>query len=107
MTVTQTYEFSDNDVKLLQKILPDNPCNGCSDKHCCCGCPSQSKYIATITQYKDAGLYNIACDIKEYHRINLKIECYQKEISELKSKLNYLKSKTPLNELLKQGGLII
>lgn len=95
MKVTQVYEFSDADLKLLQETLPDNPCDDCPDRHYCCGCPKQSKYVEQIKPYKYAGVYDIACSIKEYRKINSRIKHYQREIINLKSKLTSIEDKTP------------
>lgn len=64
--------YTEEDKKLLKRILPDNPCNECHDSYACCGCSESRKYEEHVQKYKDNGIYNIALLLKERNdKINI------------------------------------
>ena len=65
MKINQTYQFSDEDIKMLKIPLPYNPCEYCGGKEYCCGCQKEREYVHKINKYKELGIYDIACNIQE------------------------------------------
>lgn len=54
-----TYEFTEEDKKLLAVSLPDNPCEDCVDYIGCCGCPKGRAYNEAVKPYREANIYDI------------------------------------------------
>lgn len=59
-----TYTFTFDDYKLLHSILPDDPCNGCSENNFCCGCPGGDIYSEKTRPYRDNDIYEFALELK-------------------------------------------
>ena len=95
MKINQTYQFSDEDIKMLKIPLPHNPCEYCSGKEYCCGCQKQSEYVHKITKYKELGIYDIACNIQEAHNIKASIRDFKNKISSLQTELEVVKGYIP------------
>lgn len=43
MKINQTYQFSDEEIKMLKNPLPYNPCEYCGGKEYCCGCQKRKR----------------------------------------------------------------
>lgn len=89
-----TYEFTEEDKKLLATPLPDHPCEGCIDSIGCCGCSKGRAYTEAIKPYKEAGIYDIAVKLKELETLQSKrkalqieIEKKEKEVAKIKEAL--------------------
>ena len=95
MKINQTYQFSDEDIKMLKIPLPYNPCEYCGGKEYCCGCQKQSEYVHKITKYKELGIYDIACNIQEAHNIQASIRDFKNKISSLQTELEVVKGYIP------------
>ena len=54
MKRTENILIEDSDYELLQKVLPDNPCDRCSLGMACCGCPEGRDYSEKVKPYKGA-----------------------------------------------------
>lgn len=67
-------------LKLLKKPLPENPCSTCNMGVACCGCPDGRMYREKAEPYKNLGVYDIACDLRD-------IAKRQKEIADIKARL--------------------
>lgn len=62
-----TRTFDKEDVELIKKYLPDNPCESCDASLGCCGCQAQRDYEATyVKPLKDAGIYEYAVHYSRY-----------------------------------------
>lgn len=75
-----TYKFTNKEIELLKKELPDNPCDKCTEKYSCCGCPKSKEYNIKISPYINNNIYEIALRIKKYKKIlekfyDIKEEC--------------------------------
>jgi hypothetical protein len=80
--------FTEEDIVLLHKRLPNSPCGKCSLKNGgCCGCEEGRIEQAQIKPYKDNGIYDIACDIARYKHLEDKIKECQDEMAKLKDKI--------------------
>ena len=95
MKINQTYQFSDEDIKMLKIPLPYNPCEYCGGKEYCCGCQKEREYIYKITKYKELGIYDIACNIQEVHHIQASIRDFENKIRSLQTELKVVKSCIP------------
>ena len=95
MKINQTYQFSDEDIKMLKIPLPYNPCEYCGDKEYCCGCQKEREYVHKINKYKELGIYDIACNIQEVHHIQASIRDFENKIRSLQTELKVVKSCIP------------
>lgn len=76
MKIEQNIIFTDDDFKLLSRVLPNNPCTKCDARirGYCCGCQQGADYDKIVKPYKDNNIYEIALSIKEYYDLNKSIE---------------------------------
>ena len=95
MKINQTYQFSDEEIKMLKNPLPYNPCEYCSGKEYCCGCQKEREYVHKITKYKELGIYDIARNSQEAHNIQARIRDFKNKISRLQTELEVVKSCIP------------
>lgn len=86
-TETVSYEFTEADLKLLKKPLPDAPCKKCKDTDSCCGCPEYESYKRMIQPYEDNGIFDFAFALREMaflkkqmKELQEKYEKYEKDI---------------------------
>ncbi len=101
MKINKTYQFSDEDIKMLKIPLPYDPCEYCGNSMMyCCGCQKQTEYVREIAKYKTLGIYDIACNIREVRHIQASIRDYQNKIINLQAELDDIKSCIP-QEVLK------
>ncbi|MFR6158320.1 MAG: hypothetical protein ACLUJV_02195 [Blautia producta] len=84
-TETVSYEFSETDLVLLKKPLPDAPCLKCKDTDSCCGCPEYNSYKKMIQPYEDNGIFDLAFALgtmisvkKKINELQEKYEAYEK-----------------------------
>ena len=92
MKINQTYQFSDEDIKMLKIPLPYNPCEYCGGKEYCCGCQKEREYVHKITKYKELGIYDIARNIQEVRHIQVSIRDLENKIRSLQTELEFVKS---------------
>lgn len=92
--------FDDEDIKLLNKTLPDSPCKNCSsDSYSCCGCSKQDEYHRIKKEYQNKQIYNIATLIQhlrkiqtEKHKLEIEYNLMYKNLKEIMGKdLNKIK----------------
>lgn len=83
MEIIKNYKLSENDIELLKNILPDNPCCDCYIGSACCGCPEGGKYERQVKPYKEAGIYEIALNIKKSRMIKRIIKAREEELEAL------------------------
>ena len=95
MKINQTYQFSDEDIKMLKIPLPYNPCEYCGGKEYCCGCQKETEYVHKITKYKELGIYDIARNIQEVRHIQVSIRDLENKIRSLQTELKVVKSCIP------------
>lgn len=95
MKINQTYQFSDEEIKMLNNPLPYNPCEYCGGKEYCCGCQKEREYFHKITKYKELGIYDIACNIQEARHIQASIRDFKNKISSLQTELEVVKGCIP------------
>ena len=95
MKINQTYQFSDEDIKMLKIPLPYNPCEYCGGKEYCCGCQKEREYVHKITKYKELGIYDIARNIQEVRHIQVSIRDFENKIRSLQTELEVVKSCIP------------
>lgn len=95
MKINQTYQFSDEDIKMLKIPLPYNPCEYCGGKEYCCGCQKEREYVHKITKYKELGIYDIARNIQEVRHIQVSIRDLENKIRSLQTELEVVKSCIP------------
>ena len=95
MKINQTYQFSDEDIKMLKIPLPYNPCEYCGGKEYCCGCQKEREYVHKINKYKELGIYDIACNIQEVYHIQASIRDFENKIRSLQTELEVVKSCIP------------
>ena len=95
MKINQTYQFSDEDIKMLKIPLPYNPCEYCGGKEYCCGCQKEREYVHKVNKYKELGIYDIACNIQEVHHIQASIRDFENKIRSLQTELKVVKSCIP------------
>lgn len=92
-----TYQLDEEDIELLKKELPDNPCaikchGGVIG---CCGCLDAYEYEDTVKIYKDKGIFDIALEIKSVKDNKKRIQELQEKIKELEDKTMQIKRKYP------------
>lgn len=77
-----SYEFTDKDIELLKKDVPESPCGKCRMGGACCGCPEhrewKEKYYNPL---RDAGLDEVFTDVNQI----------KEEISEMIANMHDLK----------------
>ena len=95
MKINQTYQFSDEEIKMLKNPLPYNPCEYCMGQEYCCGCQKEREYVHKITKYKELGIYDIARNIQEVYRIQASIRDFENKIRSLQTELKVVKSCIP------------
>ena len=95
MKINQTYQFSDEEIKMLKNPLPYNPCEYCGGKEYCCGCQKEREYVHKITKYKEFGIYDIARNIQEVRHIQVSIRDLENKIRSLQTELEVVKSCIP------------
>ena len=78
-TETVSYEFTETELGLLRKPLPDAPCPKCKDTSFCCGCPEYNFYKKMVQPYKDNGIFDFAFALREMASL-------KKQIRELREK---------------------
>ena len=64
MEINVTYTFTEHDKELLKTVLPPMPCDHCGFKQGCCGCPEYTEYRQKVQEYKNAGVYEMALEIR-------------------------------------------
>lgn len=87
MIIKTTYTFTDEDKKLLNAPLPENPCLKCGIGIACCGCPAGREYDAAVAPYKDHSIWDIALQVEEARRLKNEIEKMETELCEIKAVL--------------------
>lgn len=72
--------FEKRDYDLLERDIPDNPCNRCSimERATCCGCKEYREYDRLMKLYKDSNLFGFAEEIHDM----------EKQIKEIKLSVN-------------------
>ena len=88
-TVIIQTEYSDEDKILLQKSIPENPCDSCSvsGTGACCGCPEARKYEEAIKPYLDSNIYDIAQDIARMNKLETQARALIDEYQRLNQNL--------------------
>ena len=79
--------LEDEDLVLLRKVIPADPCKGCPDVMGCCGCNEGKRYSEEVKPYKDAGIYEIAKTIRTIADKTELLSKTHKEIDSLKASL--------------------
>ena len=95
MEINRTYQFSDEEIKMLKNPLPYNPCEYCGGKEDCCGCQKEREDGHKINKYKELGIYDIACNIQEVYHIQASIRDFENKIRSLQTELKAVKSCIP------------
>lgn len=92
-----TYQLDEEDIELLKKEIPDNPCNiKCHGGFIgCCVCPDICEYADTVKIYKDKGIFNIALEIKRIKENKKQIQQLQEKIKELEEESIKIEKKYP------------
>lgn len=105
-TETVGYEFTEKELELLKKPLPDAPCIKCKDVDSSCVCPEYESYNKITQPYKDNGIFNLAFALREMtslkkqiNKLQEKYEEYEKELPPEVRDLLLEKSKNPEGEL--------
>ena len=78
MKIGTKYELEEGELELLQKELPDNPCEQCVD-HECYHCDGENEYEACVKIYKERNLYELAREIKKVYEYDRKLKEIKKE----------------------------
>lgn len=52
--------------------IPDSPCAKCDAGWACCGCPAGMAYNEDMKPYKEAGIMNIAIQLKGAYNLQKK-----------------------------------
>ena len=88
-TVIIQTEYSDEDKILLQKSIPENPCDSCPvpGTGACCGCPEARKYEEAIKPYRDSNIYDIAQDIARMNKLETQARALIDEYQRLNQNL--------------------
>lgn len=89
--------YTKEEIELLKKPLPKDPCFGCHSAFCG-DCHEQEHYEEKIKPYVEKGLFDIAS------RIFL-IKDFEEKIEQEKRELNHMKSELPaeiFNEIFKE-----
>ena len=74
-------------LELLKKPLPENPCSTCSMGVACCGCLDGRLYLEQTKRYKQLGVYDIACKLRDIASMEKEIKEKKKEVADMKAKL--------------------
>ncbi|MEG1597737.1 MAG: hypothetical protein RR359_05635 [Bacilli bacterium] len=94
MEIKQEIKFSESDLELLSKILPNIPCKECLiDSFSCNGCDELLEYNKYIKPYEDNNMYEIALKLKELDNKNKSIKMIRDEqnciLNELPKDIRY------------------
>ena len=91
------YEFTEQELELLKKQLPQNPCIKCELNGVpgCCGCQEAIIYENSIKIYKDLGIFDIAREIQMARDYLNKMEELRKELQLLDTKVMEIQTKYP------------
>lgn len=81
--------YTEEDKKLLETILPDNPCVSCGMGIACCVCSKGREYDKTIIPYKNAGVYETALKLKSIVNIKNKIKDLVNEYNSISQELPF------------------
>lgn len=84
---TIQYEFTEKELQLLSKPIPDSPCKSCRDAEVCCGCQEYEKYKTILTEYEDCGVYPFAFDMSSMRDIQKQIQTLQEQYEKLRNGL--------------------
>ena len=87
MKETVNYSFDSEDIELLKKPIPNDPCNKCSDRVGCCGCNEHDIYREAIKPYKDRNIFEIANKLRTRNKIKQSIEESYSKISDINKEL--------------------
>lgn len=79
--------FTEKSLELLKKLLPKNPCSTCEMGPACCGCTEGREYLERVKPYKELGIYDIACELRDIASMEKEIKEKQKEVADMKAKL--------------------
>lgn len=83
--------YSEEDKQLINDalLIPDNPCDQCSaeTRRCCAGCPEKYAEERAWKKYKEAGIYDIARDVKKRKQLRDEIQKIEKQIDEINKRL--------------------
>ena len=83
--------FTEKSLELLKKLLPKNPCSTCNIAWhygvACCDCAEGSEYLERVKPYKELGIYDIACELRDIASMEKEIKEKQKEVADMKAKL--------------------
>lgn len=89
MRIEQNIIFTNEDLELLKKELPNNPCTKC-DAHIrgyCCGCQQRIDYDKMVKIYRDNNIYDIALEIKKINELEKSINKMRKNQEDILSNL--------------------
>lgn len=90
MEKVTTIKFTNEDIQMLKRPIPDNQCEICSDAGACCGCPTGKRYEDAVKPYKDAGIYAIAIMLRRKAAIRKEIEKLNAETEKIDGELRRL-----------------
>lgn len=79
--------FTEKSLELLKKLLPKNPCSTCNMGVAYCDCTEAREYLERVKPYKELGIYDIACELRDIASMEKEIKEKQKEVADMKAKL--------------------
>lgn len=80
MKIEQIISFDNEDIKLLNTVLPKNPCDKCYSKGLyCLGCNQEREYRNIISPYKERNIYDYAILIRRKNEIDSEIKRLEEE----------------------------
>lgn len=84
--------YSEEDKQLINNawfMIPDDPCDECGPetKRGCAGCPKKYEEERAWKRYKEAGIDDVARDVKKRKQLQDKIQRIEKEIADINKRL--------------------
>lgn len=79
--------FTEKSLERLKRLLPKNPCSTCNMGVACCDCTEGREYLERVKPYKELGIYDIACELRDIASMEKEIKEKQKEVADMKAKL--------------------
>lgn len=89
---TSSRDFTEEDLELLKKPLPANPCDCCHVTIACrdtipCPCENRREYKNAVRPYRDAGIYKYAEMLRQRDAVKKNIAALNKELDRLNGEI--------------------
>jgi len=84
------FEIEDSDYELVNRAVPENPCNKCNNRYGCCGCEKVREREEIIKPLKEAGVFEVQQKAQEVKKLKVQLKTIERIIEADK---NFIASK--------------